>query len=577
MKSWQTFLSALALLGAIAAQPLSAAKVEGVDFSECAEDLIIREARELEVFSSQRWPSVRTQALASVNSYLATGNVITSLDSLGQLAQVGPASLRQFSADANVLCDLSTTDPEPPVDGGDPDANSEAFVIFSPQPIEDSHLAVARQWIDDAQSSIDIAMYSMRETSADIFDALERAKERNVRIRFLFEKANADRKKPENSFSAKLESIGIDVRYINKIMHHKFAVIDGRGADSVIKPKLITGSANWTSSAATKFDENTVFVRGNVPLIDSYRREFDFLWQNSRDFVWESFDFDISFEPLLESPLDDEELDELGFNSHFTSANFKVFENRYGKGFTTIRQRDTVSNEIVEVIESATSSIKVATGHLRSFPISTALMNAKAKNPNLNIQILLDNQEYISASYDRTQKAKQQKCVEDATSEAKRQDCYDSGYYYSYDVSQSGIDLRFKTYAYRWHYSYAPQMHHKYLIVDNQTVVTGSFNFSDNAEHNTMENIIIFERKRYPEMVDDFTENFAFMWDRNRAKLSEVRAQIETQESFPIVFEDMALEYEEVNALKRLIYNNCPLINSEDFRKYPERNRYCSR
>ncbi|MEZ4462479.1 MAG: phospholipase D-like domain-containing protein [bacterium] len=100
-----------------------------------------------------------------------------------------------------------------------------AEVIFSPQPYETSHLARVAELIDGAQHSIDIAMYSYSDSK--IGAALRRAVERGIDVRFIFETANEDKSSPAGTKSAALEDMGIDVRYVSKIMHHKFVIIDG--------------------------------------------------------------------------------------------------------------------------------------------------------------------------------------------------------------------------------------------------------------------------------------------------------------------------------------------------------------
>ena len=61
----------------------------------------------------------------------------------------------------------------------------------------------------------------------DEAEALGAAAQRGVSIRVIFEGAGGDRSDPDGSVSAQLEEVGIEVRYVNKIMHHKFAIIDG--------------------------------------------------------------------------------------------------------------------------------------------------------------------------------------------------------------------------------------------------------------------------------------------------------------------------------------------------------------
>lgn len=153
----------------------------------------------------------------------------------------------------------------------------QAQVLFSPQAYNDSHLARVVELIDGASRSIDIAMYSYGDTA--IRDALARAVARGVSVRFIYDGAGADRKSPAGTTSAKLEELGADVRYVNKIMRHKFAIFDGPREDTeqAYTGTLITGSANWSYSAATKYDENTVVLQHAGELLLRFQREFNLL------------------------------------------------------------------------------------------------------------------------------------------------------------------------------------------------------------------------------------------------------------------------------------------------------------
>jgi phosphatidylserine/phosphatidylglycerophosphate/cardiolipin synthase-like enzyme len=48
-------------------------------------------------------------------------------------------------------------------------------------------------------------------------------------------------------------------------------------------------------------------------------------------------------------------------------------------------------------------------------------------------------------------------------------------------------------------------MHHKVMIIDEQTVVTGSYNFSANAEERNDENLLIIDN---PELARQFEVEF---------------------------------------------------------------------
>src|SRR5690606_3395357 len=140
-----------------------------------------------------------------------------------------------------------------------------------------------------------------------IMEALERARNREVSVRMIFDAASTDRTDPEGTLSAKLEDMGIEVRWINKVMHHKFAIVDGvrTDADDPRDSTLITGSANWSHSAGTRYDENTLFVRRNAELVLRFQREFNHLWENSRDLVWNEEIEHLTSMPITEDMIDD--------------------------------------------------------------------------------------------------------------------------------------------------------------------------------------------------------------------------------------------------------------------------------
>ena len=121
--------------------------------------------------------------------------------------------------------------------------DSVVDVIFSPQLYNSSHLARLAGLIDGAQKSIDVAMYSFSDYN--MLDSLERAVNRGVSVRFIFDTANADHNSPQGTMSASIEDLGIDVRYGNKIMHHKFAIVDGPRTSTMdaLTGVLATGGA----------------------------------------------------------------------------------------------------------------------------------------------------------------------------------------------------------------------------------------------------------------------------------------------------------------------------------------------
>ena len=455
------------------------------------------------------------------------------------------------------------------------DAVPAAEVIFSPQPYEESHLARIRELIDGAVVSLDIAMYSFSDHG--ILDALEAAAARGVRIRFLFEKARSEKSDPEGTWSAKLEDRGIDVRYVNKIMHHKFIIVDGPvdTVEAAYTGTLVTGSGNWSYWAGTFYDENTVFLSGNGELLLRFQREFNTLWEHSRDLTWAMPPELVTTRLITDAVI----VDDPAVDAAFTSDNFDVRTTSYGPTFSVVTGRDTVADALVARIEAATESIHVASGHLRSRPVSEALLAKAAAHPELEIRVLLDNQEYISEWKASFQDDALAACLTSAgDSASKIRACRDKGYYFSSPLHAAGVPLRFKTYCYRWHFTYAEQLHHKYMIFDGRLVASGSYNLSDNAEHSTMENMVFYDASVFPELVAAFEANFEALWVQGEAEgrypnLLELIGA--STDAIPLVFEPMALTWDEVTLLKAQIKERCPTVTSEEFSSNPAGHTWC--
>jgi phosphatidylserine/phosphatidylglycerophosphate/cardiolipin synthase-like enzyme len=448
----------------------------------------------------------------------------------------------------------------------------ERDVIFSPQPIESTHTAEVAKLIGGAERSIDVAMYSFSD--ANVQAALGEAVKRGVKVRFLFDTGSEDRKLTGSALagskSGKLEALGVDVRWVNKIMHHKFMIVDGPRDDLAAADlaTLVTGSANWSNGAATKYDENTLFLHAYPKLNLEFQREFDHLWEHSKDvvanpaLVTETSTVEVTDEDLPVFP---------GMEVFFTSDNFKVTDTT----FSTIGT-DHVADQLVASISGAKKRIRIASGHLRLRAVADALKAKKAEIPGIDIQVYLDGQEYISESGDTTQRADQQACIAAATTDAKKEACLDKDFLYSLDVARGGVELRFKYYAYRWDTSYALQMHNKFMIVDDE-LWTGSFNLSDNAEHNTFENMLHFRGPEFADLVESYDAKFAELWKQGDGLLPGLTKTIDEATTIPIVFEPMSLSWEEVRDLKALIARECPAVNSTEFRQSAATHKSCTK
>src|SRR5690606_25504566 len=105
-------------------------------------------------------------------------------------------------------------------------------------------------------------------------------------------------------------------------MHHKFVIIDGprTSLDAAETATVITGSGNWSFGAATKYDENTLFLEGEPEVTLRMQREFNHLWDHSRDFV---FDASLGMPPAI-AIAEEDIADGPASHAFFTSDNFSV-------------------------------------------------------------------------------------------------------------------------------------------------------------------------------------------------------------------------------------------------------------
>ncbi len=135
---------------------------------------------------------------------------------------------------------------------------------FSPG---DDCLNRIRRLINEAQQTLDICVFTI--TDDRIVERLAEAHRRGIKIRVI---SDNDKSEDLGSDLDRLESIGITCCYdrTEAHMHHKFAIADGE--------KLLSGSYNWTRSAATQNNEN-IIVTNDPKLLRAFQETFDSLWK----------------------------------------------------------------------------------------------------------------------------------------------------------------------------------------------------------------------------------------------------------------------------------------------------------
>ena len=123
--------------------------------------------------------------------------------------------------------------------------------------------------LDDCRKTAEICVFTI--TDDRVTDAIQAAHERGVDVRII---SDNDKAWDPGSDVLRLARRGVPVRIdlTPHHMHHKFALVD--------REILITGSYNWTRSAAEKNYENLVLLQEQA-LIDAFFGEFEKIWKNS--------------------------------------------------------------------------------------------------------------------------------------------------------------------------------------------------------------------------------------------------------------------------------------------------------
>lgn len=147
---------------------------------------------------------------------------------------------------------LSSTSPE----------LSDAY--FSPG---DTCRNVIIRQIQSATSQLNICVFTISDDT--ITNALLAAHKKGVRIQLL---TDNDKSTDEGSDVDQIARAGVAVKMdtTSNHMHHKFMVADGR--------VLLTGSYNWTRSAA-RFNHENILVTREAGVIKSFTSEFEQLWR----------------------------------------------------------------------------------------------------------------------------------------------------------------------------------------------------------------------------------------------------------------------------------------------------------
>ncbi len=126
--------------------------------------------------------------------------------------------------------------------------------------------------IRNAKHSVKICVFTISENV--ISDAVVKAHKEGISVKII---TDNDKLNDMGSDIRMLSKAGIRIRIDQSSSHmlHKFCVVD--------KEVLLTGSYNWTKSAADRNQEN-ILVTEDPKMVKSYLSEFEKLWDLFKDF-----------------------------------------------------------------------------------------------------------------------------------------------------------------------------------------------------------------------------------------------------------------------------------------------------
>lgn len=296
-----------------------------------------------------------------------------------------------------------------------------------------------------AQHTLDIALYSF--THDDLYWAIHQAHQRGVSVRLIYD----DDQNDNNNFITWLRDTGVpcisDAFGDNSgdaHMHNKFIVADARDHTTGADDWLVAGSANFSYAGAENNAENLVTINDQA-LAAAYTREFNEMWGSSS-----------------ETP--NAEHSRMGANKLDNTPH------RFNVGGVWIEQymspSDNTEQYIINSARTADFTLDFCILAFTRASISNAFQDRFYNVPGLMVRGVFD-----------------------AGSKNTNDDIYDA-------MSGSG------TYAWsppadvHWDGT-TGTLHHKYLLVDGSfrdsdpTVVTGSHNWSNNANFRNDENTLI--------------------------------------------------------------------------------------
>lgn len=257
------------------------------------------------------------------------------------------------------------------------------------------------------------------------------------------------------------------------IMHHKFVVIDGQ--------RVVVASVNFTHSgfygdigtAGSLGNIENMVVLGSQELAALYQEEFAAMWGDGPGGASNSlFGVNKPYRPLRQAVVGNQ-----------------LVQVQFGPTSGRRPLSDSPAGSVIRLIEQSSTTIQIAMYVLTDQAVTDALRNAYALKPQLRMEALFDRS-FASNNYNASLDM--------------------------WGIRQLDAACQLQPYSRPW--ARMPQtvgvplitqgdkLHHKFAILDGQTVLTGSYNWTTSGLRSNDENLLVI---RSPEVAADYALEMA--------------------------------------------------------------------
>ncbi|MFH1724888.1 MAG: phospholipase D-like domain-containing protein [Elusimicrobiota bacterium] len=300
--------------------------------------------------------------------------------------------------------------------------------------------------VDASAKTIELALYEFNLEK--VLEAFRRAKKRGVKVRFIIDflhvfPRGTNHSGQERERTAQIQALideGFDVRVLrgvtaSGIMHHKFAVFDGKMVEF--------GSYNYTRASEEHHFESVKF-EADAQRVAFYGK----VWEWMRGYavtVAEAEDHEWAKERPESAPVD---------KDHAIELNGERFPRQ------AFSPSGLVEDTLIRAVRAAKTTIEIAMFSFYSVRIAEELLQAKQRG--VHVAVVLDRMQSKLMKLD------------------------DWFAYHDFDVKivagpNPDGDVFFE------------KNHNKFMVVDGKLLETGSFNYTGNAEKNSYENANFFD------------------------------------------------------------------------------------